>query len=124
MNKLAFSPDDRFLACVGQNNTFIIWSTQDGKPIYSRITETPMQLLTWGEMVGGKHPTYNLITGNSLQVTVNSLEFDISSMQYNLRSRACQLPNTGLQRTYTFAKVNGDMLLAGTTGGEICVFSI
>jgi cilia- and flagella-associated protein 52 len=57
-------------------------------------------------------------------VNINSLEFDIASMQYNLRSRACQLPNTGLQRNYTFARVNGDMLLAGTTGGEICVFSI
>jgi cilia- and flagella-associated protein 52 len=66
VNKLAFSPDDRFLACVGQNNTFMIWSTQDGKPIYSRVTDTPLQILTWGEMQGGKHPTYNLITGNSL----------------------------------------------------------
>ena len=28
--KLQFSPDDKFLACIGQNNTFIIWGTQDG----------------------------------------------------------------------------------------------
>jgi len=27
-------------------------------------------------------------------------------------------------RNYTFAKVHGDMILAGTTGGEICVFSL
>lgn len=45
-------------------------------------------------------------------------------MQYFLKSAICQLPNTGLIRSYTFAKVQGDMLLAGTTGGEICVFSI
>lgn len=34
------------------------------------------------------------------------------------------MPNTGLVRNYTFATVRGDMLLAGTTGGDICVFSI
>lgn len=45
-------------------------------------------------------------------------------MQYKLTSQACQLPNTGLTRSYTFARVEGDMILAGTTGGEICVFSI
>ena len=45
-------------------------------------------------------------------------------MQYNLKTAACQLPNTGLVRNYTFAKINGDMILAGTTGGEICVFSM
>lgn len=28
--KLQFSPDDKFLACIGQNNTFIIWKVQDG----------------------------------------------------------------------------------------------
>ena len=43
--KLAFSPDDRFLACVGQNNTLIIWSTQDGKAIYSRVPESPLQII-------------------------------------------------------------------------------
>lgn len=45
-------------------------------------------------------------------------------MQYFLASSPCQLPNTGLVRTYNFALINGDMLLAGTTGGEMCVFSI
>lgn len=34
------------------------------------------------------------------------------------------MPNTGLNRNYTFSLVNGDMLLAGTSGGEICIFSI
>ena len=91
------------------------------------MTESPYSLLKWGDCdtaVNPKHPTYTLVTGNSLQVTINKLEFDISSMQYFLSSSPCQLPNTGLVRTYNFALVNGDMLLAGTTGGEMCVFSI
>lgn len=81
-------------------------------------------MVTWAGIQGGKHPTYTLITGNSLQVNLNVLEFDISSMQYSLKSRAFQLPNTGLVRNYTFAKVHGDMLMAGTTGGEMVVFSV
>ena len=125
--KLQFSPDDKFLACIGQNNTFIIWKTQDGAAIHTRVTEAPLSLLKWAHLDGSvnpKHPTYTLITGNSSQVTINKLEFDISSMQYFLSSSNCQLPNTGLVRTYNFGLVNGDMFLAGTAGGEICVFSI
>ena len=67
VNKLAFSPDDRFLACVGQNNTLIIWSTQDGKAIYSRITEQPFTILAWGPLrtdINPKHPTYSLVTSS------------------------------------------------------------
>ena len=125
--KLQFSPDDKFLACIGQNNTFIIWNTQDGNAIHTRVTEAPFTLLKWGDLdnaINPKHPTYTLVTGNAQQVTVNKLEFDISSMQYYLSSAPIQLPNTGLIRNYNFALINGDMLLAGTSGGEICVFSI
>ena len=34
------------------------------------------------------------------------------------------MPNTGLQRNYTFSTIVGDLLYAGTSGGEICIFSI
>ena len=64
---LQFSPDGRFLAGVGQNNTLIIWSTQDGAPIHTRITEVPFTVLSWGEVlthVNPKHPSYSLILGN------------------------------------------------------------
>jgi WD40 repeat protein len=30
VKKMTFSPDDRFLAALGENNTFIIWDTKDG----------------------------------------------------------------------------------------------
>ena len=90
--KLQFSPDDKFLACIGQNNTFIIWNTQDGQPIHTRVAECPFSLLKWGDLdtaKNPKHPTYTLITGNQNNVTINKLEFDISSMQYFLLSAHC-----------------------------------
>mmetsp|Transcript_15860 Transcript_15860/g.19978 ORF Transcript_15860/g.19978 Transcript_15860/m.19978 type:complete len:109 (+) Transcript_15860:407-733(+) len=90
--KLQFSPDDKFLACIGQNNTFIIWKTEDGQPIHTRMTEVPLTLLQWGESdtsVNPKHPTYTLVTGNANQVTINKLVFDISSMQYYLSNDNC-----------------------------------
>jgi cilia- and flagella-associated protein 52 len=45
-------------------------------------------------------------------------------MQYILKQGLCQLPNTGLIRNYTFAHIQGDMLFCGTTGGEVCLFSV
>ena len=127
VNKLAFSPDERFFVGIGKNNTFIIWDTRDGQPIHTRVSEQPLTMAAWGEIntaVNPKHPSYCLVTGNQNSVIINSLEFDISSMQYFLKSGTCQLPNTGLQRNYTFAAIKGDMLLAGTTSGDICVFSV
>jgi hypothetical protein len=52
------------------------------------------------------------------------LEYDIASMQYILKQGLCTLPNTGLTRNYTFANIEGDLLFLGTTGGEICLFSV
>ena len=67
VTRLAFSPDDKFLACTGQNNTFVIWNVQDGSPIHTRVSETPFTMLTWAGMVtdvNPKHPNYKIITGN------------------------------------------------------------
>ena len=71
-----------------------------------------------------KHPSYTLVTANQTNVFMNKLEFEISSMQYILKQGLCQLPNTGLIRNYTFASIQGDMLFTGTTGGEVCLFSV
>jgi len=124
---LQFSPDGRFLAGVGQNNTLIIWNTQDASPIHTRVTETPFTMLSWGDIlthVNPKHPSYSLILGNQFQIYMNRLEFDISSMQYLMKNGQCQLPNTGLNRQYNFSKCRGDLLLTGTTSGEVCIFSV
>ena len=87
--KLQFSPDDKFLACIGQNNTFIIWRTQDGQAIHTKVSEAPLSILKWADIdtaVNPKHPSYTLVTGNASGVNINRLEFDISSMQYYLQS--------------------------------------
>ena len=52
------------------------------------------------------------------------MEYDIASMQYHIKQGICQLPNTGLNRSYNFSKCRGDLLLTGTTSGEVCVFSV
>ncbi len=65
--KLAFSPDDRFLAALGANNTFIIWDTRDGSAIHTRVTEFPITVIAWGDQIDStnpKHPSYTLVTAN------------------------------------------------------------
>jgi len=87
VEQLAFSPDDKYLAGIGRNNTFIIWDTKDGTPIHTRVTEQVFTLLAWGDIitdVNPKHPTYVLIQGHRQQIFINRLEFDISSMQYQM----------------------------------------
>ena len=68
VKKLAFSPDDRFLAALGENNTFIIWDTSDGSAIHTRVTEFPITVIAWGDQVdmttNPKHPSYTLVTAN------------------------------------------------------------
>ena len=82
VKKLAFSPDDMFLAALGENNTFIIWDTRDGSAIHTRVSEFPIAVLAWGDQVdmttNPKHPSYTLVTANSTNVFINKLEFEIS----------------------------------------------
>ena len=83
--------------------------------------------LSWGDILtdkNPKHPSYIMVNGFGNHVNINTLEYDIATMQYFLKEGSCQLPSTGLSRNYTFSTVNGDMLMAGTAGGEICLFSV
>jgi len=80
------------LAALGENNTFIIWDTRDGAAIHTRVFETPLTILNWGDMLtdqNPKHPSYVLVTANQTNVFINSLEFDISSMQYYVKQGTC-----------------------------------
>jgi len=51
VKKLAFSPDERFLAALGENNTFIIWDTKDGAAIHTRVFEFPLTVVSWGDIL-------------------------------------------------------------------------
>ena len=67
VNILEFSPDNRYLAGIGQNNSLIIWSTQDAAAIHTRITEIPFTFMSWGDVMTNlnpKYPSYTLILGN------------------------------------------------------------
>ena len=53
---LAFSPDDAFLAAVGENNAVIIWDTKTGLPVYTKYSEFPVlqgKLRTHSKCAGG-----------------------------------------------------------------------
>jgi WD40 repeat protein len=51
VKKLTFSPDDRFLAALGENNMFVIWDTRDGSAVHTRFFEFPMHTICWGDLV-------------------------------------------------------------------------
>jgi WD40 repeat protein len=88
VKKLAFSPDDRYLAALGDNNTFIIWDTKDGSAIHTRVYEFPLSVVAWGDILtdqNPKHPAYVIVTANQTNVFINTFEFDLSSMQYYLK---------------------------------------
>ena len=92
VKKLAFSPDDRYLAALGDNNTFIIWDTKDGSAIHTRVYEFPLSVVAWGDILtdqNPKHPAYVIVTANQTNVFINTFEFDLSSMQYYLKQGTC-----------------------------------
>lgn len=132
IKQLKFSPDGSFLAGCSENGAFVIWDCGDGSVVYSKRFDMIVQALAWGPVRdsnqglpgAGKHPSYSLMCCHSTLVTVNSLEFNIGNMCYVLTSAPCQLPSSGLTRTYTAAVKVGDYLIAGTTSGELCVFSL
>ncbi len=41
---LEFSHDDQFLAAVGFDNVFVIWSVSDFSVVYNRVFEWPVEL--------------------------------------------------------------------------------
>jgi cilia- and flagella-associated protein 52 len=47
-------------------------------------------------------------------------------MQYSLKSTNCQLPSSGLIRTYHQALVDvyGNYIYVGTSAGEVCIYQI
>jgi len=100
---------------------FHLLSVKNNKIIFANC------IVAWGPVrKTGKHPSYTFITSNGHNIFVNYLEFNVGSMQYSLKGSSVQLPSTGLVRNYTCSQVDaaGEYLFAGTTGGEICIFSL
>mmetsp|Transcript_12766 Transcript_12766/g.23776 ORF Transcript_12766/g.23776 Transcript_12766/m.23776 type:complete len:622 (+) Transcript_12766:2683-4548(+) len=132
IKQLKFSPDSAFLAGCAENGAFVIWDCGDGSIVYSKRFDMIVQALEWGPVRdsnqglrgAGKHPSYSVMCCHSNLVTVNTLDFNIGNMSYILSTSNCQLPSSGLTRTYTAAVKVGDYLIAGTTSGELCVFNL
>ncbi|EAS05346.1 zinc carboxypeptidase family protein, putative (macronuclear) [Tetrahymena thermophila SB210] len=128
VTNLSFSHDDKFLAATGQNNTITIWNTQDFSIVHNKVLECQVSLIQWGapRKSANKYNSYILITANGPNLLINTLDFNVGSMQYTLKSTNCQLPSSGLIRTYTKAIVdsNSNYIFVGTTAGEVCVYSI
>jgi WD40 repeat protein len=125
--RLAFSPDERYLAASGQDCKVHIWDMTTGEMVTGKKAPSPVSLLTWGGVVGsGRRPTYNLVTAFASQVICDTLAYDMRTMQYGLSSEQCQMPPTGLVREYHVSRIttDGDFFLAGTAGGDFVVFSM
>lgn len=123
-----FSPDGRFIVASGANQMLFVWDVSTGEVVYSRRTESPCSLGVWGSIVEpsgqSRYPSYLLCTTYDHQVFRHDMSFDIRSMRYVLSSDVMQFPATGLQRRYICGLIRGDFLIAGTSAGDMCVFSL
>jgi len=123
-----FTSDGQFLCASGQNQVICVWSMETGERIYSRRTEQCVTMLCMGSPCvtqGARYPYYQMCTADSQNVLLHRIEFDLRTMSYGLQSDRFQLPASGLQRHYTCGYIrNEEFLVAGTTAGDLCVFSL
>lgn len=96
--------------------------------VYQRRTEGQGSLLVWADNYsipkGSRYPAYVLCTAFDGLVQKHDLVFNISTMAYEMSSAPFRLPASGLQRKYNCGVIRDDQLITGTSGGEICVFSL
>lgn len=123
-----FAPDGRFLVGTGANQMICVWDVSTGEVVYSRRTESPCYLSTWGPIMespsGGKYPSYILCTTYDSQVSVHRMDFSVGSMCYQMSSEPVAFPSSGLQRKHICGLVHAGYLITGTMAGDMCVFSL
>lgn len=96
VNIIEFSPDDRFLAAGGIDNSFYIWEISTGVKAFSRIHELKLSFICWTSMTyDGKNPNYSIVTSNVNNITYLYFYYELASMQYNMKNDRFTLPNTG-----------------------------
>jgi hypothetical protein len=125
-----FSIDDKFISALSQENSFYIWDVETGFLCYSKLNEFKIDLIYWTAILPGVHssgrPEYTITISSSNGLSYLQLYFELKSMQYNSKQSKFILPSTGLVRIFTSALYDPTInsLYLGTSGGEICVFSM
>lgn len=98
VNIIEFSPDDKFLAASGIDNSFYIWEVNTCFKAFSRINEIKLNFICWTKMsYDGKNPNYSLVTANVNTMTYFYFYYELASMQYNMKNNRFSLPNTGIK---------------------------
>ena len=85
--------------------------------------------MAWGPVVTSaisRRPTYTLAFAIVDRMYTATLDFDFRIMRYNTSTAVAALPASGFLRSYTCGLIDpgGNMILAGTTAGEIAVYSL
>jgi WD40 repeat protein len=73
-----------------------------------------------------RRASYSLAFAVQDRVHVAALEFDFRIMRYSMATTLATMPATGFNRVYSCATIepSGRMLLAGTTAGEVAVYTL
>lgn len=125
-----FSNDDKFISALSQEYSLYIWDVETGFLCYSKLNEFKIDLIYWTDILPGIHssgrPEYTITISSANGLSYLHLYFELKSMQYNSKENKFILPSSGLVRIFTSALYdpNINSLYLGTSGGEICVFSM
>lgn len=85
--------------------------------------------MAWGPVVisaVSRRPCYTLAFTSVDRMYTATLDFDFRIMRYNTSTAVAALPASSFLRSYTCGIIDpgGNMILAGTTAGEIAVYSL
>lgn len=103
------------------------YCAQTAELVLSKSFPTPVTILNWGHVDEKcRRPKYAMTLAHSSQLLLGELAYDIGCMQYKLDVSSFNMPNVGLSRNYLCATMTHSRsdLLAGTTAGELVVFSM
>lgn len=126
---IEFSHDDRFISALSIENSFFIWETNTGNRCYNRNYDTNTNMTKWVRIAyeeNSKHPNYSIILSNVNNLFHYYFKYDLKSMQYVMEYNKFNMPSSGLSRTFVCSvyDYNIKILLVGTTGGDICLFTL
>jgi len=134
VSHVRISPDEKFLAAAGFDLALYVWDLATGEVVFTRKfvlgdQRDGIRFLSWGPVITSsvsRRPAYTLAFNVFEKVHVAVLEYDFRIMRYNTIVLNAQMPAAGFVRTYTSGTFDpaGNMVMCGTTTGEVAVFSV